>query len=238
MVTVTHASNVLGVITPIKEIAKICHEKGALLFVDMAQTVPHLPVDVAELGCDFAAFSGHKMLAPTGTGVLWMKEPVIEPLLLGGGAVESVSGFLFTTAEGYQKYEAGTGNIAGGIGLGVAVDYLKKIGMDRIRCHEEVLTERIIAGLSALPGVLVYAPKKPADRVGVISFTIAGRHPHEIARHLDETADIMIRSGHHCCMPLMERLGLAEGTARASIGPYNTTEEADLFLAAVAELAR
>ncbi len=238
MVTVTHASNVLGVITPIKEIAKICHEKGALLFVDMAQTVPHLPVDVAELGCDFAAFSGHKMLAPTGTGVLWMKEPVIEPLLLGGGAVESVSGFLFTTADGYQKYEAGTGNIAGGIGLGVAVDYLKKIGMDRIRSHEEILTERIIAGLSALPGVQVYAPEKPADRVGVISFTIAGQHPHEIARHLDETADIMIRSGHHCCMPLMERLGLAEGTARASIGPYNTTEEADLFLAAVAELVR
>ncbi len=238
LVAVTHASNVLGVITPVKEIAKICHEKGALLLVDMAQTVPHMPVDVAALGCDFAAFSGHKMLGPTGTGVLWMKEPVIEPLLLGGGAVESVSGFEYTLAEGYQKYEAGTGNIAGGIGLGVAVDYLQAMGMDAVRRHEEVLTDRIISGLRPLPGVRVYAPEKPKDRVGVISFTIDGLHPHEIAQRLDETADIMIRSGHHCCMPLMERLGLPDGTARASIGPYNTVEEADLFLAAVGELTR
>jgi len=238
LVAVTHASNVLGVITPIREIAKICHEKGALLLVDMAQTVPHMPVDVAALGCDFAAFSGHKMLGPTGTGVLWMKEPVIEPLLLGGGAVESVSGFEYTLAEGYQKYEAGTGNIAGGIGLGVAVDYLQTMGMDAIRCHEEVLTNRIIAGLRTLPGVRVYAPETPENRVGVISFTVDNLHPHEIAQRLDETADIMIRSGHHCCMPLMERLGLPDGTARVSIGPYNTVEEADLFLAAIEELIR
>jgi cysteine desulfurase / selenocysteine lyase len=238
LVTVTHASNVLGVITPVREIAKICHDHGALLLVDMAQTVPHMPVDVSRLGCDFAAFSGHKMLGPTGTGVLWMKEPVIEPLLLGGGVVESVKAGEYVLSEGYQRYEAGTGNIAGGIGLGVAVDYLRKMGMEHIRTHEQTLTNRIIGGLKALPGVCVYAPEKPEDRVGVISFTIQGLHPHEIAQRLDEMADIMVRSGHHCCIPLMDRLGLSEGTARVSIGPYNTVEEADLFLATVEELTR
>jgi cysteine desulfurase / selenocysteine lyase len=238
LVAVTHASNVLGVITPVREIAKICHDHGALLLVDMAQTVPHMPVDVAQLGCDFAAFSGHKMLGPTGTGALWMKEPVIEPLLLGGGGVESVKDGSYTLTEGYQRYEAGTGNVAGGIGLGVAVDYLQKMGMDHVRRHEELLTTRIIDGLKAFRGVRVYAPERPEDRVGVISFTIEGLHPHEIAQRLDEMADIMVRSGHHCCMPLMDRLGLPEGTARASIGPYNTVDEADLFLATVEELTR
>jgi cysteine desulfurase / selenocysteine lyase len=238
LVTVTHASNVLGVITPVREIAKICHDHGALLLVDMAQTVPHMPVDVTRLGCDFAAFSGHKMLGPTGTGVLWMKEPVIEPLLLGGGMVESVKDGEYTPSEGYLRYEAGTCNIAGGIGLGVAVDYLHKMGMEHIRRHEELLTSRIIRGLKTLPGVLVYAPDRPEDRLGVISFTVAGFHPHEVAQRLDEMADIMIRSGHHCCMPLMDRLGLPDGTARVSTGPYSTVEETDLFLATVEELAR
>jgi cysteine desulfurase/selenocysteine lyase len=143
-----------------------------------------------------------------------------------------------TLAEGYPRYEAGTGNIAGGIGLGVAVDYLQGIGMEKIRNHEEMLTSRIIGGLKSLPGVRVYAPEMPQDRVGVISFTVDGLHPHEIAQRLDETADIMIRSGHHCCMPLMDRLGLTDGTARVSVGPYTTTEEADLLLAAVEELTR
>lgn len=238
LVTVTHASNVLGVVTPAEEIARICHDAGALLLVDMAQTVPHMPVDVSRIGCDFAAFSGHKMLGPTGTGVLWMREPGIEPLLFGGGAVETVTGNSFTFAEGYQRYEAGTGNIAGGIGLGVAVDYLRRIGMENVRRHEQALTDRIIDGLRDLDRVRVYAPERPEERVGVVSFTIDGIHPHEIARHLDEEAGIMIRSGHHCCMPLMERLGLPEGTARVSPGPYTTHEEADLFLATVGDLVR
>ena len=238
LVTVTHASNVLGAITPVRQIAEICQEKGALLLVDMAQTVPHMPVNVMDIGCDFAVFSGHKMLGPTGTGVLWMKEPVIQPLLLGGGAVEVVSGRSYTLVDGYSRYEAGTGNISGGIGLGVAVDYLQRIGMGKIRRHEESLTSRAINGLEALPGVRVYAPERPKDRVGVISFTIDGIHPHEIAQHLDDAADIMIRSGHHCCMPLMERLGLPDGTARVSIGPYNTDGEIDLFLATVEEMTR
>jgi cysteine desulfurase/selenocysteine lyase len=238
LVAVTHASNVLGVITPIREIAKICHDRGVLLLVDMAQTVPHMPVDVSRLGCDFCAFSGHKMLGPTGTGVLWMKEPVIEPLLLGGGAVEDVTGTDYTLAEGYQRYEAGTGNIAGGIGLGVAADYLKKAGMDRIRAHEQALTTRLIDGLCSFGRVHVYSPERPEERVGVVSFTIDGIHPHEIAQRVDEMADIMIRSGHHCCIPLMRSLGLPEGTARVSLGPYNTQSDADLFLATIEEIVR
>jgi len=238
LVTITHASNVLGVITPVPEIAKCCHDHGALLLVDMAQTVPHMPVDVAQLGCDFCAFSGHKMLGPTGTGVLWMKEPVIEPLLLGGGSVESVKGMEYMLIEGYQGYEAGTGNIAGGIGLGVAVDYLSRIGMDRIRQHEQALTSHIIDGLRKIPRVTLYVPPDPVQRVGVVSFTVDGLHPHEVAQRLDEMADIMVRSGHHCCMPLMERMGLPEGTVRVSLGPYNSREDADLFLATIEEITR
>lgn len=238
LVAVTHASNVLGVITPVREIARICHDHGALLLVDMAQSVPHMPIDVGSLGCDFAAFSGHKMLGPTGTGVLWMKEPAIEPLLVGGGAVESVKGHDYTLAEGYPRYEAGTGNIAGGIGLGVAVDYLARLGMDRVRRHGQALTTRIIDGLKKMPRITLFVPADPAMRVGVVSFTVDGLHPHEVAQRLDEMADIMVRSGHHCCMPLMERLGLPDGTVRVSLGPYNTDEEVDLFLATIEEITR
>ncbi|PKG33458.1 aminotransferase class V-fold PLP-dependent enzyme [Methanoregula sp.] len=238
LVAITHASNVLGIITPLQEIAKICHGHGALLLVDMAQGVPQMPVDIMALGCDFAVFSGHKMLGPTGTGVLWMKESVIEPLLLGGGIVESVTRSGYTLVDGYQRYEAGTGNIAGGIGLGVAVDYLSRLGMDRVRRHEMALTTRVIDGLKKMPGVMVYAPESPDKRVGVVSFMVEGLHPHEVAQRLDEMADIMVRSGHHCCMPLMERLGLPNGTVRASLGLYNTIEEADLFLATMEEITR
>jgi cysteine desulfurase / selenocysteine lyase len=238
LVAITHASNVLGVITPVAEIARICHDHGALLLVDMAQTVPHMPVDVAELGCDFAAFSGHKMLGPTGTGVLWMREPGIEPLLLGGGVVESVKGQEFTLSEGYQRYEAGTGNIAGGIGLGVAVDYLTDLGMEWVQRHGQALTARIIEGLRKMPPVRLYVPGRPEQRVGVVSFTVDGLHPHEVAQRLDEMADIMVRSGHHCCIPLMERLGLPDGTVRVSLGPYNSAEDVDLFLATLEEITR
>ncbi len=238
LAAVTHASNVLGVITPLAEIAKICRDHGVLLLADMAQTVPHMPVDVSGIGCDFCAFSGHKMLGPTGTGVLWMKEPLIEPLLLGGGGVETVKGREFVLSEGYQRYEAGTGNIAGGIGLGVAVDYLQAIGMDKIRRHEQALATRIIEGLRGISRVHLYITEPADRRVGVISFVVDGFHPHEVAQRLDETADIMVRSGHHCCIPLMERLGLPDGTVRVSLGPYNTAEEADLFLATMEEIVR
>jgi cysteine desulfurase/selenocysteine lyase len=238
LVAVTHASNVLGVIIPVETIAKICHEHGALLLVDGAQAVPHMPVDVAQLGCDFYAFSGHKMLGPTGTGVLWMKEPVIEPSMLGGGMVETVTNDGYTAAEGYQKYEAGTPNISGGIGLGVAADYLTAIGMDRIRIHEERITTRLIDGLRKIDRVRVYAPEKEEFRIGVVSFTIEGLHPHEVAQQLDEGSDIMVRSGHHCCQPLMDYLGLTDGTVRASLALYNIEQEVDLLIAAVDEIVQ
>ena len=238
LVAVTHASNVLGVINPVETIAKICHEHGALLLVDGAQAVPHMPVDVAQLGCDFYAFSGHKILGPTGTGVLWMKEPVIEPSMLGGGMIEAVTSDGYTAAEGYQKYEAGTPNISGGIGLGVAADYLTAIGMDRIRNHEGQITTRLIDGLGKIDGVRVYAPEKEESRIGVVSFTIDGLHPHEVAQQLDEGSDIMVRSGHHCCQPLMDYLGLTDGTVRASLALYNIEQEVDLLIAAVDEIVQ
>jgi cysteine desulfurase/selenocysteine lyase len=238
LVAVTQASNVLGVVTPVEAIAKICHDHGVLLLVDGAQAVPHMPVNVEKLGCDFYCFSGHKMLGPTGTGVLWMKEPCIEPLFLGGGMVESVTAEGYTPAEGYQRYEAGTPNIAGGIGLGAAVEYLQATGMEKIRQYEETLTSRLIAGLSANPKVHVYAPKDPGHRIGVVSFTVDGFHPHEVAQLLDEEADIMVRSGHHCCQPLTESLGLPDGTVRASLALYNTRQEIDLLAATLEEVTR
>jgi cysteine desulfurase/selenocysteine lyase len=238
LITVSHASNVIGVITPIPEIAEICHDKGILFLVDGAQSVSHMPVDVARLGCDFFAFSGHKMLGPTGTGVLWMKEPVLEPMIFGGGMVETVTGTSFKTAEGYQKYEAGTPPIAGGIGLGVAAEYLQKIGMEKIQHYEEALTKRLINGLAKNKHVHVYAPQPPVPRIGVVSFTVDGMHPHEVAQQLDETADIMVRSGHHCCQPLTDHLKLPEGTVRASLALYNTEYEIDMLLATLEEFTR
>jgi cysteine desulfurase/selenocysteine lyase len=238
LVAVTHASNALGVITPVEEIARICHDRGALLLVDGSQSVPHIPVDISRIGADFLCFSGHKMLGPTGTGVLWMKEPVIRPGDLGGGMIESVSLEGYTLAEGYPRYEAGTPNIGGGIGLGAAVDYLGAIGMDRVRRCEEALTTRLIGGLSDVEGVRVFAHEDPGRRIGVVSFTVQGLHPHEVAQALDKNADIMVRSGHHCCMPLMERLGLPDGTVRASLYLYSTAIEVDTLVATVREISR
>lgn len=238
LVAVTHASNAIGVITPITEIAELCKRYNTLLLVDAAQSVPHMPVNVTDLSCDFCCFSGHKMLGPTGTGILWMKEPIIRPIILGGGMIEEVHSDSYLPAAGYQQYEAGTPNITGGIGLGVAVEYLERIGMETIRRYEEALTTRLIEGLSRINGVSIYAPTDPASRIGVVSFTIEGLHPHEIAQRLDEDFDILVRSGHHCCQPLMEYLGLSEGTVRASLALYTTEVEIDLLIAAVQEIVR
>lgn len=238
LVAVTHASNVLGVVTPVAEIARICHDHGARLLVDGAQSVPHMPMDISRLGCDFFAFSGHKMLGPTGTGVLWMQEPCLAPFIVGGGMVEAVTADGYTAAEGYQRYEAGTPNIAGGIGLGAAADYLAGLGMEKIRAHEEHLTARLVSGLKRVKGVRVYAAEPPVERIGVVSFTVGGLHPHEVAQQLDESADILVRSGFHCCQPLMERLGLADGTVRASLGLFNTEEEIDMLVATLDEMTR
>ncbi|MBU1428351.1 cysteine desulfurase [bacterium] len=241
LVAVTHVSNVLGTITPIEEISAICKKKNALLLVDGAQSVPHIHVDVKELGCDFLCFSGHKMLGPTGTGVLWMKEDLfdeLEPLTFGGGMIEDVSFDGYELTSGYERFEAGTPNIAGGIGLGRAVDYLKKIGMDKIKDHEAKLTERLLEGLLEIRRVEIYGSLNSKERMGVVSFNIKGLNPHDVALMLDEASNIMVRSGHHCCIPLMKCFGLKEGTVRASLYLYNTEEEVERFLETVKEIAK
>jgi cysteine desulfurase/selenocysteine lyase len=237
LVAVTHASNVLGNLVPVREIAKVCRDRGALLLVDGAQSVPHLPVKVEELGCDFLCFSGHKMLGPTGTGVLWMRRPEIEPLILGGGAVDRVTASGYTLAEGYARYEGGTPNIGGAVGLSRAVEYLEALGMEAVREHERALTRRMIGGLAGIDGVKVYGPGATAERIGVVSFAVRDMHPHDVAHLLDEEADIMVRSGHHCCMPLMAHLGVPDGTVRASLHCYSSTGDVDRLIEAVRAIA-
>jgi cysteine desulfurase/selenocysteine lyase len=242
LVAVTQVSNVLGTISPIKEIAALCKETGSretLFLVDGAQSVPHIPLDVKALGCDFLAFSGHKMLGPTGTGVLWVKDLYgLEPTFLGGGMIETVSLEGYKLAGGYEGFEAGTPHIAGGIGLGRAVDYLKEVGMGEVKAHEARLTKRLLEGLQEIGEVQVYGSANLNERVGVVSFTINGLHPHDVALMLDEASAIMVRSGHHCCMPLMTYLGLNEGTVRASLYLYNMKEEVDTFLETVEGIAK
>ena len=241
LVAITHISNVLGTISPVKEIAALCKEHGndTLFLVDGAQSAPHIPIDVTDLGCDFFALSGHKMLGPTGTGVLWVKKPQeLEPTLFGGGMIESVSRDDYTFAHDYERFEAGTPHIAGGIGLGRAVDYLNAVGMAEMHAHEERLAKRLLDGLREIDNVRVYGSTNLNERIGVVSFTIAGLHPHDVALMLDETSDIMVRSGHHCCMPLMNHWGLTHGTVRASLYLYNTKDEIDTFLETVEGIAK
>jgi len=241
LVAVTHVSNVLGTITPIEEISATCKKKNTLLLVDGAQSVPHIHVDVRKLGCNFLCFSGHKMLGPTGTGILWMKEDFfdrLEPLSFGGGMIDDVSLNGYELTKSYERFEAGTPNIAGGIGLGRAIDYLKKIGMDKIKDHEAKLTERLLEGLLEIRRVEIYGSLNSKERMGVVSFNIKGLNPHDVALMLDEASNIMVRSGHHCCMPMMKYFGLKEGTVRVSLYLYNTEEEVDTFLETVKEIAK
>jgi len=235
LVSITHASNVLGTILPIKEICELAHEHGALVLVDGAQSVPHLPVNVSKIDCDFLAFSGHKMLGPTGIGVLFSKHE-FEPLCLGGGTVEDVTITSWKLLGGPARFEAGTPSIAQAIGLGAAVDYLRKIGMDRIREHELFLTRLMLKELSEIEGVTVYGPEAE-ERVGIIPFNVAGKNPDEVALLLD-SKKIEIRSGHHCAIPLHREFLRAEGTARASFYLYNTKEEIKSFVEAVREITQ
>jgi cysteine desulfurase/selenocysteine lyase len=237
LVAVTHASNVLGNLVPVQKIAEICRDRGALLLVDGAQSVPHLPVDVGRLDCDFLCFSGHKMLGPTGTGILWMRRPEIEPLLLGGGAVEEVTTTGYTLAASPARYEGGTPNIAGAIGLARAIGYLEALGMGEVRDHEQALTRQMVEGFSGISGVKVHGPGAIPDRIGVVSFTVKDMHPHDVAHMLDEEADIMVRSGHHCCMPLMTHLGVPDGTVRASLHCYNNAGDVDRLIETVRMIA-
>lgn len=238
LVSVTHASNVLGNVLPVKQIASMCQKHGVKLLIDGAQSVPHLSVNVNDIGCDYLCFSGHKMLGPTGTGILWMKEPDLNPFVVGGGMIDRVSEEGYTLANGYQRYEAGTSHIAGMIGLAEAVDYLKQADMSVIQRQEEKLTHRMIKGLSEIDEVSIYGPVDNKNRIGVVSFNIQGMHSHEVAHILDEAAAIMVRSGDHCCQPLMKYLGHGQGTVRASLYLYNTEEEIDLLIATVDEIAR
>jgi len=236
LVAVAQVSNVLGTILPVKELSDICHDRGAMLLVDGAPSVPHMPTDIREMNCDFLCFSGHKMLGPTGTGVLWTRNE-IEPLMVGGGMVEDVSLEGYVPKTGYEGLEAGTPDIAGGIGLGQAVDYLSRAGMDDVRNHEARLTARLMQGLTEIEAVEIYGPSDLKQRSGVVSFNVRGMKPQEVALMLDEAANIMVRSGHHCCIPLMRYLGQKEGTVRASVYLYNTEEEIEKLLGAVEEIS-
>ena len=228
VVTVTQVSNVLGTINPIREIARIAHRHGALCIVDGAQSVPHLPEDVRALECDALAFSGHKMLGPTGIGLLWARRELLEkwdPFLGGGDMIRSVQLKEATWNELPYKFEAGTPNIAGVVGLGAAVDYLQRLGMENVRAHEEQLIRYGMKVLNAIPGVRVFGPPKPEEHSGVLSFWMDGAHPHDIADIMNSEA-VSIRAGHHCAMPLMMRLQVP-ATNRASVYVYNSEEDLD-----------
>lgn len=239
LVAVSHASNVLGVVLPVKEIVEIAHEHGAYVMVDAAQSVPHMKVDVQKLGCDFLAFSGHKMCAPTGSGALYMKKELteeVEPLIIGGGSIRDVGADHYELDASPRRFEGGTIDIAAAIGLGAAVDYLTKIGMDKIEGHEKKLVRRMYEGLTALHSVEVYGPE-PEKRVGIIPFNVGDLNPHDVALALDVSANIMVRSGHHCAQPLSKTVLCNRGTVRASCYIYNTLDEMDKFVAAVSEIA-
>ncbi|MCS7098664.1 MAG: cysteine desulfurase [Candidatus Methanomethyliaceae archaeon] len=229
IIAITQTSNVLGVKTPIKEIVKIAQENGSLVLVDGAQSVPHMKVDVRDLNCDFLAFSGHKMCGPTGIGVLYIKEGLqehLEPLCIGGGVVEDVNLDDYILKKGPAKYEAGTPPIAEAIGLGAAISLLSNIGMDRIEAYEQILTEKLIEGLSKVEKIKLYGPRDASKRAGIVAFNVNEKDPHDVAVMLDERAKIMVRSGCHCALPLHKYvLKAPNGTVRASLYFYNTLDD-------------
>jgi cysteine desulfurase/selenocysteine lyase len=234
IVCVAQASNVLGTVNPIREIGKIAHRNGALLLVDAAQSVPHMAVDVRDMDCDFAAFSGHKMLGPMGIGVLYGKSDLLRempPFLTGGEMIKEVHTSGATWKEIPFKFEAGTPNVSGAIGLGAAVDYLRGIGMKNVHDYENEITKYALEKMSGVGGLVVYGPKDIAKRVGVISFNLGDIHAHDLASILDEDG-IAIRSGQQCAGPLMDFLGIP-AASRASFYVYNTKEEVDIFIAAL-----
>ncbi|HEY9871061.1 MAG TPA: cysteine desulfurase [Candidatus Obscuribacterales bacterium] len=237
LVAITQMSNVLGTITPVREIVEIAQAVGAKVLVDGAQGVPHLPTDVKELGCDFLVFSFHKMLGPTGVGILWARPEILEampPFLSGGDMISAVWRDRARWNELPWKFEAGTPNIGDVIACGMAIDYLQGIGMENVRAHEIELTDYALKGLQSLADdVIIYGPLDARKRGGVISFNFKDVHPHDVGQILNE-AGIAIRAGHHCCQPLMRDLNVA-GTARASFYVYNTKEEVDALLEALKE---
>ncbi len=231
LVAVAHQSNVVGTINPVREIAQRAHAAGAVVLVDGAQSVPHMPVRVGELGCDFLAFSGHKMCGPTGIGALWARRELLEampPFHGGGEMIERVELERSTYKDPPHRFEAGTPNIADAIALGVAVEYLQSLGMEAVREHEKALVRYALAQLAEVRGVRVYGPADPEVRGGAVAFTVEGVHPHDVAQVLDSEG-VCVRAGHHCAQPLHRALGLA-ATARASVYLYNTPEDIDALV--------
>ncbi|MCJ7710405.1 MAG: cysteine desulfurase [Chloroflexi bacterium] len=239
LVAFTHVSNTLGTINPVKEMTRLAHEAGALVLVDGAQAVPHLPVDVAEIGCDFYVFSGHKALAPTGSGVLWGRRELLEampPFMGGGDMIREVHLRRSEWNEIPWKFEAGTPDISAQIGLGVAADYLLGIGMDRVMAHEQELVAYALDMLPReVPGIELYGPAAGL-RGGVVPFNLPGVHPHDVAQVLDRFG-VAVRAGHHCTMPLHERLDLA-ATARASFQVYTSKADIDALAAGLREVQK
>lgn len=234
IVSIAQVSNVLGGINPIAELTALAHAAGAVMVVDGAQAVPHMPVDVQALDCDFYAFSGHKMCGPTGIGVLYGKRQWLEqmePVEFGGEMIDFVNLYDSTWKELPWKFEAGTPNIAGAIGLGVAIDYLSALGMDNIHQSEQDLVNHVLPKLTAIEGLTVYGPQNPEEHTGVIAFNLAGIHPHDVATALDMEG-VAVRAGHHCAQPLLQHLQVP-ATARASFYFYNTKEDADRLVAAI-----
>jgi cysteine desulfurase/selenocysteine lyase len=234
LVTIVHMSNVLGTINPVEEIAALAHEHGALMLVDGAQSAPHMPIDVQALGCDFFALSAHKMLGPTGVGILWAREGLLEsmePFLGGGEMISVVREDASTWADMPHKFEAGTPNIAGNIAFGAAIDYLDALGMDAVREHEMALTAYAIEALERIPGVTVHGPHDVAVRGGAVSFSLEGIHPHDVSTIVDSYG-VAIRTGHHCAQLLMRDLGVP-ATNRASFYIYNEPGEVDALVEAL-----
>ena len=234
LLAITHTSNGLGTVNPIREIVAEAHAAGATVLVDAAQAVPHTPVDVTELDCDFLVFSGHKMLAPPGSGAVWVRMAILErmrPFLFGGDMISRVTVEKTEWNELPWKFEAGTSSYVDAIGLGAAVDYLEAVGVGKIHEHELSLVAYLLPRLAEVSGVTVYGPKTLDDRVGVVSFNIEGIHPHDVASIFDREG-VCVRAGHHCNQLLMTRLGVP-ATTRASFYLYNTTDECDALLGAI-----
>jgi cysteine desulfurase/selenocysteine lyase len=240
LVAFTHVSNTLGTINPVRELTEMAHAAGALVLVDGAQATPHLPVDVQAIGADFYVFSGHKMLGPTGSGALWARRELLEsmpPFLAGGEMIREVHLRRSDWNEVPWKFEAGTPDISGAIGLGVAVEYLAALGMDRVRLHERELVAYALDRLrTEHPDVVLYGPMDLDIRGGVVPFNIPGVHPHDVAQVLDGRG-IAIRAGHHCTMPLHDRLDLP-ATARASFNVYSTRADVDALIEGIADVKR
>jgi cysteine desulfurase/selenocysteine lyase len=240
LVAFTHVSNTLGTITPVREIVEMAHAAGALVLVDGAQAAPHVPVDVQALGADFYTFSGHKMLAPMGSGALWARRELLEampPFLSGGEMIREVHLRRSDFNDIPWKFEAGTPAVADAIGLGVAAEYLRDLGMDAVREHErELVTYALDVLQRSVPGIQLYGPMDPDLRGGVIPFNLPGIHPHDVAQVLDRSG-IAIRAGHHCTMPLHERLDLA-ATGRASFNVYTTRDDIDALVEGLLDVQR